>query len=166
MLQREGLAVCGLEVRENVPREAAGENRGRAQRKLQSLIPRLGAVQVEQDVTCGVAATDVVDDLVLGLLTIERRVKSKPVVQEAELGSDFVRACEFRLETEVRPGESVSITTVCRGLELERRLECIRPRVLSDFCVSGAQLSGHVSSNCRECVREHEARRDRRIEER
>ena len=105
---------------------------------------RRRAVQVEQNEAGAVAPADVVDDLVLRLLVVDRRVDAEAVVQEAELSAELVRFRELRLEQRVRTGEAVAVPAVGRRLRLERRAVRVRPRIPADFGIRRAELSRHV----------------------
>ena len=117
--QLEHLAARALHVGDHIPREVARHHGRAAQRHFHAGIPRRRAIQVEQNEARGVAAADVVHDLVGGFLAVRRDIEAESIVEEAELGADFVRRCEFRAQIEIRTREAVAVATVRRGLELE-----------------------------------------------
>ena len=155
-----------VKVRENVPREIPVENRGCPQRELEALVSRLGSVQVEQDVSRCIAAPNVVDDLILGLLAIEGCVEAKSIVEERQLGADLVRARKLRLQPKVGTREAIAVSTVRRRLEFERGTICIRTGILANFRICRAELSAHVAADRRNCIGENETGRNRWVEER
>ena len=66
-----------------IPHEAGSLDRRPAECKLDAFVSGRSAIQVEENETCTVAPSDVVDDLVEGLLAVNRRVDTQSVVQEA-----------------------------------------------------------------------------------
>src|SRR5690606_36020911 len=104
--------------------------------------------------------------LVARLLAVVRRVEAEAVVEEPELRTDLVRGRELRLEVRVRAGEAVAVAAVGRRLELERLAVRVRRRVLTDLRPCSAQLARHELAHRRERVREDEAGREARVEER
>ena len=123
-------AFVGI-VHLKIPRQAAALNRRSTQRELDTLIPGRSAVQVEQDEAGAVAASDVVHDLVEGLLAVHRRIEAKPIVQEAQLRSELARSGELRLEVEVRTPEVVPVPAVRSRLVLERGTVSVWSRILA-----------------------------------
>src|SRR5665647_899691 len=119
MWKRQRLAMRLLEVREEIPREVVADYRRCSESQLESLIPRFGTVQVEQDVPGGIAATNIVYDLILRLLAVERRIETKSVLKKAQLGTNLIRLGELGLQIEIRTREAVTVSTEGRCLELE-----------------------------------------------
>ena len=102
--------MCVVVIGNEIPRETVGEYRRCSDRQLQAGVSGFRSVEIEEDVARCIASPDVVYDLVFGLLAIDRRVDTKPVVKEAQLGAELVRLGKFRLQIQVRPGKAVPVS--------------------------------------------------------
>src|SRR5256885_2781133 len=153
-------------VRLEIPRETGALNRASAERNLDAFIPRSCSVQVEQDEAGAIAPSNVVDNLIEGLLAINRGVESQPVLKETQFDAELARSGELGLQIQVRTPEVVTVATVGGGLVLQRGTISVGARIFADGRDCCSHLTSHEATNAGERVGEDEARRERRVKER
>src|SRR5260221_1467083 len=107
MWQRQCLAMRFVEVGNEIPGEAVAQKGSPSEGQLETLISRFRSVEIEQDVTGSIASPDIVYDLVFGLFAVEGRINPKPVVQEAQFGTDLVRLGKFRFQVKLGTAQPV-----------------------------------------------------------